>query len=321
MRNRVIRALLILVLIVALCSSCSGNSKGSLNNIIDSNEVFLDSNDFCQRNLDQVIIELTSPEYEGRKPGSEGNKLATEYIVERFKELGLTPAGENDTYLQIVAPGLTKEPDDEKNVIGLIEGKNSDLSPIIFSAHFDHLGMKGSDIYPGALDNASGVAFILELARVLKKAGPFDRDIYFISFNTEEAGLLGSDYFVKNPTFDTNKAECLNFDMIGTANENVLLYLLYSSDKNQLAYEIRKHSKLVDSTVAVHQSERSDHAPFCHEGIDAVSFIYYDTENYHKTSDTFENMDTGNIEDVFILVKEYLGSRGIVIESEFKFND
>ena len=84
------------------------------------------------------------------------------------------------------------------NVIGVIKGSNSSLSPFIITAHYDHLGKDGlGTSYSGALDNASGTSFILELSRSLSTYGKPERDIIFVALNAEEFGLLGSKAFAE----------------------------------------------------------------------------------------------------------------------------
>ncbi len=108
-----------------------------------------------------------------------------------------------------------------QNVIGYIAGSDPKLqdSPIIVGAHLDHLGAPGV-VFPGALDNASGSAIVMSLAKALAQSGikPL-RPIVFILFGAEEPGMIGSKFYVKNPLFALDKTLCMfNLDMVGNGN-------------------------------------------------------------------------------------------------------
>src|SRR5690606_37015931 len=107
-----------------------------------------------------------------------------------------------------------------KNIVGQIEGENKD-SLILITAHFDHLGKVGNSLFPGASDNASGTAFLLELAKHFSKNPP-KYSLVFIGFAGEEAGLVGSQYFVENPLVDLSKIKfLLNFDIMGAGEDGI----------------------------------------------------------------------------------------------------
>ena len=128
---------------------------------------------------------------------------------------------------------LEKEFVDVPNVIGLIPGADHELKNeyIVLGAHFDHLGFGGEGtgsltpdsnaVHNGADDNASGTAGILELAEKLSaNRNELKRSILLMAFNAEEEGLLGSKYFVNNPTIDFSKVTAMiNMDMIGRMSE------------------------------------------------------------------------------------------------------
>ena len=102
------------------------------------------------------------------------------------------------------------------NVVGVIEGTDKEAAPLVITAHFDHLGQDGlGNIYGGALDNASGTSFILELQRSLSTFAKPNRDIIFVALNAEEFGLLGSKQFAEENIFNIKNSEVMNFDMVG----------------------------------------------------------------------------------------------------------
>src|ERR1043166_3939297 len=109
-----------------------------------------------------------------------------------------------------------------KNVIGYSKGSQKPDSFIVFTAHYDHLGTIGRDAYfPGANDNASGVAMMLDFARSnARKPHPYS--MLFIAFAGEEAGLLGSYYYVQNPVIALSQISMLiNLDLMGTGDEGM----------------------------------------------------------------------------------------------------
>ena len=170
--------------------------------------------------IQEDVIFLADDNLEGRQTGTEGEKAAADYIAERFKNLGISPKGTNG-YFQTFSFKPKTEPhqrikytvkDGDStvtgiNVIGYLDNKAP--KTVIVGAHYDHLGYgaEGSlhrgdtAIHNGADDNASGVAVLLNLANRLKDT--LQKNNYvFIAFSGEEMGLLGSNYFVKNPTID-----------------------------------------------------------------------------------------------------------------------
>ncbi|MDH3649152.1 MAG: M28 family peptidase, partial [Saprospiraceae bacterium] len=176
------------------------------------------------------IVYLASDSLEGRETGTEGERMAAEYIAARMAALGLYPAGESGTFFQTFAtyvPVNPHTPDGEKetltgrNVVGSIDHKADNT--VVIGAHYDHLGFGGMGslhagedaIHNGADDNASGIAAMLQLAELLQKRHT-DNNYLFIAFSGEEKGLLGSNYFTKNATIDlTTVNYMLNMDMVG----------------------------------------------------------------------------------------------------------
>ena len=124
-----------------------------------------------------------------------------------------------------------------QNVFGKIQGRRK--KSLVITAHYDHLGMMGSTLFPGANDNASGVSLLLNLAKYysLKKN---KYSVVFICFGAEEIGLLGSKYFVDNPVLDLNKIKfLLNLDLVGTGEEGIAIV----NAKNQKKY-IKRITKI-----------------------------------------------------------------------------
>ena len=174
-----------------------------------------------------------------------------------------------------------------QNVVGFIKGKRSD-SLIVLTAHYDHLGKINDVIFPGANDNASGVAFLLSMAKVYSKEKP-KFDIVFIAFAGEEAGLKGSQYFTTNPLFDLKKIKFLiNFDMVGTGEEGIQVVngKEFPKQFNKLEYISYSYNYLKQVKVRGNACN-SDHCPFYQKGI--PSFYVYTLggkSGYHDIHDT-----------------------------------
>lgn len=199
------------------------------------------------------------------------------------------------------------------NVIGILEGSDKSLPPVILSAHFDHVGFDADGkIYSGALDNASGTALLLECARVLKSSNQ-KRTIIFAAFNGEEEGLIGSKYFTENPPIDIKGAECLNFDMVGSIDKAPLSILCLESRADFSSQLFKIISPKVSTKLMY--DDNSDHAPLCRAGIDAATLIHDNITKIHTPNDTIENVDVKRIKDVYTAVEEFLKSRDILMVS------
>lgn len=193
------------------------------------------------------------------------------------------------------------------NVAAIIKGTDKSLSPLVFTAHFDHLGVDSlGNVYGGALDNASGTAFLLELAKTYSKMKPPKRDIIFVSLNAEEFGLLGSLEFLNKNKDILYNSEIINFDMIG-ADKNSLSFILGTCCNNResnLLNDIKYYSGSSNIAYNVAYEDSSDHASFNNNGIDALTICHSDTTNIHTPKDTYEKLSTDSIEDVYNIIEK-----------------
>jgi len=160
---------------------------------------------------------LSSDDMQGRLIGSPGGIKARGYIVERFKAIGLDPF--SGSYLQPVVLTLDgrggRGEQHGANVVGRIRGLPQPALHIVVSAHYDHVGVRGGQIYNGADDNASGTAALMALAADFKQRPPA-HSIIFAAFDGEEEGLVGSREFVQPPPVELAAiAVNVNLDMIG----------------------------------------------------------------------------------------------------------
>jgi hypothetical protein len=195
-----------------------------------------------------------------------------------------------------------------KNVIAYLPGKNKKLAPFVFTAHYDHLGRMGSETYfPGANDNASGVAMLLEIARYFKANKP-ERSIYFIAFAGEEAGLLGSKHFVEHPLIPLkNIGFLMNVDIMGSGEDGVTIVnatLFEKAFKQLVAINEKKH--FLKTIKSRGPAANSDHYWFTKAGVPAF-FMYTmgPNKNYHDVFDTFDALSFNEFNDIHQILIQF----------------
>ncbi|MBK7692035.1 MAG: M28 family peptidase [Bacteroidetes bacterium] len=198
---------------------------------------------------------------------------------------------------------------ENRNVIGYVKGKRND-SCIVFSAHYDHLGMQGNAQFPGANDNASGSSMILYLARYFSKHKP-NRNIIFILFSGEEAGLLGSKYFTSHPTFDIAKIKMLvNIDIMGSAEKGITVVNGETFRKQfDLLRSINDKDSLIPEVKIRGKTKNSDHYYFSEMGI--PSFFIYSMGGpgyYHDIFDKAASVSLTNYEQVAKLLIDFVAA-------------
>lgn len=186
-----------------------------------------------------------------------------------------------------------------KNVIGYVKGTEQPDSFIIFTAHYDHLGRMGKNaLFAGANDNASGTSLVLYLANYFAKH-PQRYSVAFMLFSGEEAGLLGSKYYVENPIFPLQQIRFLvNLDMTGDATNGITVVNGVSHEPEfALMEEINADSVYAKKINKRERTSNSDHYHFSKEGVPAV-FIYGNgtKPHYHDVFDlpkeiTLERVD------------------------------
>ncbi len=268
------------------------------------------SNSTTSVSIQDDVAFLASDEMEGRQTGTEGEKIALAYISKRFEELGLTGKGTNG-YVQPFSFKPTTNPHEEvkfdvngdgtitgNNVIGYFDNKAENT--IIIGAHYDHLGYGGEGslfrdtikaVHNGADDNASGVALLLNLAKKLKDKNT-KNNYLFMAFSGEEMGLLGSNYFVKNPTIDTKKVSyMINMDMVGRMKKDSSLAVYGTGTSPIFKQVLKAHNndfKLIQNESGVGPS---DHTSFYLADIPVLHFFTGQHSDYHRPSDDIETLN------------------------------
>jgi len=197
-----------------------------------------------------------------------------------------------------------------QNVIGYVPGTLYPDSFIVFTAHYDHLGRMGrKNVFPGANDNASGVSMLLSLADHYSKS-PLPYSVAFIAFAGEEAGLLGSEYFVKNPLVPLKQIKfLLNMDLLGTGDDGLMVVNGEVFQNHfQVMDAINKEKNYVVSLQKRGKARNSDHYWFTERGVPAF-FIYTlgGVTYYHDVLDRPETLPLTDYEDVFRLIVEFAG--------------
>ncbi|MBR1766764.1 MAG: M28 family peptidase [Bacteroidales bacterium] len=179
----------------------------------------------------RVIRDLASPDMYGRGMQHRGDSIAAAYVRNELIDMGVKPLCK-DYYQYFRFPNTTSRPPivragyRSQNVCGYIPGETDSM--IVFTAHYEHLGMHGDTIFFGAHDNASGTAAVLDLARTLSKvqtdAGALRYTYVFLFFGGEEAGLIGSGFFADMPLIKMNKVKLLiNIDLFCGGEEGLMV--------------------------------------------------------------------------------------------------
>jgi len=195
------------------------------------------------------------------------------------------------------------------NICGMVKGTRNSDSLVVFTAHYDHLGGMGSDTYfPGANDNASGIAFLLGLAKYYA-ANPQPYSIAFICFAAEEAGLVGSKYFTEHPLLPLGNIRFLiNMDMVGTGEKGITVVNATEHPKEfALLNKINDEKKYLSKINPRGKAANSDHYFFTEKGVPAF-FIYTQGGNdaYHDVNDIAKTLPFTEFEDLFRLLREWL---------------
>ncbi len=266
-------------------------------------------------NMKSDVRYLASDELEGRETGTEGERIASEYIAGRFESLGLGSVFE-DGYFQYFKKTIKSNPHafgpspGDPVIIGRNVGAfkdNGSENTIIIGAHYDHLGYGkegslhtgGPAIHNGADDNASGVAMMLALAEHLSKQD-MENNLLFLAFSGEEKGLWGSNFFVDNSPLDVDDINfMINLDMVGRMNEEKKV-AVYGTGTSPI-WNDKLNSTKADFSMTMSESGvgPSDHTSFYLEDIPVLMFFTGQHEDYHRPGDDYEKINFKGMESIF----------------------
>jgi len=266
-------------------------------------------------NLKGVIIEWPHPktEYYRKSAGFRDHKdhpgspivfAVTSPVYKEIKDNCIT--NNNELFMQI---DCTIKNVDSNNIIGYIEGENTSKS-ILVSAHFDHVGrIPGGPYIPGAGDNASGTATMMEIARIIKtEFGTPNKNIVFIGFNAEELPFIGSEYYVKqDPLFPLENSQLINLDSIGLIIDKPLWISRYNEEdpilRNQIYNILNVGFKNYE--VTKYDGGLSDETAFENTGTKATTILHAGSIG-HTPNDTIDRLNLSRMETVVRAVITYI---------------
>ncbi len=216
----------------------------------------------------------------------------------------------NEGMLVRLSADFTIEQVGAANVVGLLRG--SAVAPedghTIIGAHLDHVGSNMNGTYnPGALDNASGIAAMLEVARVLtSSAEPQPNSVVFIAFNGEEQEMQGSAYYARNPCYPLDGAIMINIDCVGALEPGPLMINEFSAMTTRTVHDLHRLSGRLEIEAEMGSSCASDHAYFALAGIEAIDL----TDSgfcsvYHGPFDTPDQIDIERVVEIVRLIAAY----------------
>lgn len=252
--------------------------------------------------LKEHVSYLSSADKEGRKAGSEGELLAAEYLYEKLSEYGidmLVPP-EGDEF------GIARESGDtliSRNVYGFVQGYDKNLRDkyIVVGARLDNLGTNimtvdgktEEQIYYGANGNASGVALMIELARMVSTNSIlFRRSVIFIGFGSSCSSYAGAWYFLNRSFSDADKIEAMiNLDMLGTGSDGFYAYTASNIDLNGLVGKLAEELQPVHPELVASEPYPSDHRAFYSSEIPAVYFTSGRYPEHNTYRDDFTLID------------------------------
>jgi len=256
---------------------------------------------------------LSAPAMEGRAIGTPGGRKAREYLAGRYAAIGLEPVGKDHGQQFSFTPGRgirfwsakfweTPQPVAGVNLIGRIRGSVDPDKYLVITAHYDHLGILDGQLYPGADDNASGVAAMLATAEYFR-AHPPRHSLLFVAFDGEELGLSGSEAFIAQPPIALDAMLLnINLDMLSrnSAGEIFICGLYANPQLRALVDPVR--ATAVPTILYGHDyprpfwnhddwTDQSDHSAFNEAGIPFLYLGVEDYPDYHQPTDTFERLD------------------------------
>ncbi|MFQ5921004.1 MAG: M28 family metallopeptidase [Nitrososphaerales archaeon] len=246
-------------------------------------------------NLRKHVRLLASPQMSGREFGSEQDRQASEYVRDHFREYGLAPPEGYPDLMQTLPWG-------GQNVLGILNGSDSELANecVIIDAHQDHMG----EGFPGASENAAGIAIMLELARVLGSGDRPKRSLLFACFDGEESILMvnnnrqlmqGATYYVENPVFDPKRTSALlTLDTLGrnflSGDLLFVLGLERSLDLQGIVRDCTTGLRKVMFSTDLLTGVMGNYLPFVRKRIPALFISNGTHQDYHGRGDTAEKI-------------------------------
>jgi hypothetical protein len=260
------------------------------------------------------VYRLASPEFLGRR--GPGAARTSRHLADAFQRLGLKPAF-GDSYYQdipsLLSDGASKTGIIGRNVGAILPGSDPKLKDewIIVSAHYDHLGKQRNVLYPGADDNATGVAMLLEVAEYFALSNDKPRrTLAFISFDQEEAGLRGSMHFAAHSPLPFRQLKAfLTADMLGRSMANVMdeyVFVLGSERSTHLRQLIEMTTPPDGLTIGRLGADligtRSDYGPFRDRNVPFLFFSTGQHPDYHAPTDLPQRIDYRKLQRISLYI-------------------
>jgi Zn-dependent M28 family amino/carboxypeptidase len=257
----------------------------------------------------QHISYLASVSLKGRAPGTTDERQAAAYIATYLR--ARCDARITEQRFAFQADSISTV-DTAVNIVGMVD--NHAPHTMVICAHYDHLGMgpvrsrdfmRPSGIHPGADDNASGVAMLLEIARWAKEHFHVCNFI-FLATSAHEVGLYGARYFVQSGLADTSRCTVLNLDMIGRLDRSSRTLKVSSTCTDTVLHsQFRKYNKSFLSLRFDNKID-NDFTVFKKKGFRAYSFTTGLHDDYHRHSDTPDKINYEGMSDMFRYITELI---------------
>ena len=283
------------------------------------------------RALKEHVAMLASAQMEGRAPGSEGEKMAAEYLEEKLKEYGIDVLPEQVFGIKEI-PGQARNEGNgawnegngarnevsSRNVVGFLQGWDSAMNGryIVIGARMDNLGTDtyiqdgetAGRIYFGANGNASGMALMLELAAKLSYArNLLRRSVLFVGFGSSTRSLAGSWYFL-NRSFASDAGNIdamINLDMLGTGEKGFYAYTSANEDLNSIVKSLQGELLPVQAELTGIEPYTGDHRAFYDKEIPSILFTTGRYPEHGTGRDTYEIVDFEGMEKELEYIYSY----------------
>lgn len=297
-RMKIYRIVVTLAALLSAFVSSAQFKQGAYADLYDSETVSA---------VKEHVRELSSAMYEGRKAGSEGEKMAAEYVESKLKEYGvdlLSPKG-GDVF------GVKQENGDTLtscNVVGFVQGYDEKLRDryIVVGARLDNMGTHTmtvdgqpyEKIFYGANGNASGLAMMMELARKVQTTSAiFRRSVIFVAFGSSSETYAGSWYFLNRAFGDVENIDAMiNLDMLGTGYNGFYAYTSSNADLNAMIRTMEGELLPIKPEIVAGEPYPSDHRAFYSKEIPSVMFTTGRYSEYNTEKDTQSILDYETME-------------------------
>jgi hypothetical protein len=289
----------------------------------------------------RLLRVIADDSMQGRQVWTPGSDRAAKFIAQQMQRIGLTPAGDSGFFQKI--PGATqadgrvlrlpslKDLDTVPaarrriavNVVGVLPGKGGMKDSIVLvDAHYDHLGVRspvnGDSIYNGADDDASGTVAVLEIARIMKKLPQTSRTVVFVTTTGEEAGLVGTRWYLENPVRPLSAMSSnMEIEMIGRPDTIAVgrgRAWLTGYERSTMGETFQHNGLPIMADMRPTQSffTRSDNIAFAQMGIPAHTLSSFNLHtDYHRPSD-----EAGKTDSLHMASLINIGARAVWILTE-----